>query len=89
MSFSIPKTWKHWLKTLIAGCISGAANAVTGSAGAAVVGQPLNWKQIGAIAGSGGFIAAVMYLQKSPLPPDNGNADTVFIKKTIDEQQKP
>jgi hypothetical protein len=84
---SLPRTTKNWLKTLIAGCISGAANAIMGSTGAAVVGQPLNWKQIGAIAGSGGFIAAVMYLQKSPLPPDNG--DTQMLVKQQTEEKKP
>jgi zinc transporter ZupT len=70
----IPRNVEQWVKTLLAGVISGSANAVMGSIGAAAIGQPLNWKQIGAVATSGGFIAAVTYLQKSPLPPsEDGN----------------
>lgn len=65
--------WKnlhHWLYGLVAAVIGGTANALLGSIGSAAVGQPLNWEQIGAIALSTGFLSAVTYLSKSPLPPE-------------------
>ena len=73
----LPKTIGHWAKTLLAGVISGAANALLASVGvpvahaAGVPIAPLDWHQMGGIALSGGFIAAVTYLAKSPVPSDD------------------
>jgi hypothetical protein len=96
MSFQIPRRISEWIKTLVAGVISGSANAIIAAIGvpvAAAAGvpvKPLDWQQIGAVAISGGFIAAVTYLQKSPLPPDKTNGTDFFTKKPdIPKSQNP
>lgn len=77
----IPKQWADWAKTIVAGSISGACSAILAVTGTAVIGKPLNWEQIGAVAGAGAFMSAVMYLKQSPLPAD--------IKPTQEIVNKP
>jgi len=80
---AIPRRWEQWGKTLLAGFISGSCNAVLAGMGSGMLAsvgvavKPLDWRQIGEVALSGGFIAAVTYLAKSPVPPDSsGNTET-------------
>lgn len=80
----IPQSWEQWFKTLIAGSISGSCSAILASFGAAAVGKPLDWKQIGAVAGSGAFMSAVMYLKQSPLPDITETKVTTETKKTTE-----
>lgn len=74
------KPWKKWVYGLLAGCIGAGAQGVIGSLGIVVSNAAganipqLNLKQIGVIFASGALVAGFMYLQRSPLPPLNGDA---------------
>lgn len=76
------KSWRLWVKGLLAAFIGGAANAVT-----VVVIDPVafnfadQWKKTAGAALVSGTVAAALYLKQSPVPPD---CDT---KGTGNEQQ--
>lgn len=68
----------------MAAFITGFSTAILstlGVSGASMLGvniHPLEWKQIIDIGLSGGFVSALAYLTRSPVPPDS---NTSFITK--------
>lgn len=87
--FSIPRKTSQWIKALLSAIISGAVNnalGVLGIATANVVGiniQQLNFKQMGMLMLSGGFIGMLMYLKQSPVPPDSSGDTTTITKADV------
>jgi hypothetical protein len=59
-----------WLKGLIAAIVSGVSNAVLATVGCNATGSPLNWSQIGTVAGTAAIVGAAFYLKQSPIPDD-------------------
>ena len=64
---------KKWLKAGLAHIITGVSSAVLSSAGTAVTGSALTWKQFVTIVITTGFVGAAAYLKQSPVPPDDDN----------------
>lgn len=73
----IPRTWEAWIKTLLAGSIGSAAQAgltAMGIGGANMVGikiAPMDLHQLGAMMLSGAIVGGLLFLAKSPMPPDS------------------
>ncbi len=59
-----------WLKGLLAAVISAVASSILSSGFASASGSPLNWAQIGSIAGSSALVGACLYLKQSPIPDE-------------------
>lgn len=81
-SFVSMLKWQTWLYGLLSGFIGGGASAVTawaGMAGAKGIGldvHVLNWEEAGIVMLTSGFVSAMAYLSKSPLPaPATGNTE--------------
>ena len=79
----IKTKFKLWLHNLIAAFITGASTsglASLGIIGASVIGvdaKPLDLRQLGLVALSGGIVGLLAYLKQSPVPPvDDTNADS-------------
>lgn len=76
----IPNSIESWAKTLIGGAVSGGANALLSSLGlaaGAAVGLPvhqLSPSQMLDIFATGAIVGAVMFLAKSPVPPDDSSS---------------
>jgi len=78
---AVPKTYGQWAKTLVATIITSAANAALASlgiTGANLMGikvPALDFRQVGAIMLSGGFVGALAYLAKNPVPTNGDITD--------------
>ena len=82
--FSFPKRWEQWLKTLIGGAISGGANAALASLGPTIANsvgitvKAFEPTQVIDMFVCGAMVGALMFLAKSPVPPDStGNTDII------------
>ncbi len=84
----IPKRWEQWVKTLVGSAIGGGANTALASLGpgvAASVGvhiRPFEPAQMWDMFASGAIIGALMFLAKSPVPPDP-TVDTTTLTTTL------
>ncbi len=82
---------RAWVYGLVSGFIGGGASAVTawaGMAGAKGLGidvHVLNFKEAGIVMLSSGFVTAMSFLAKSPLPPI-ATGNTQFFSKPPDPQ---
>ena len=84
--------WGNWVYGLFAGCIGGAANALSGGVAALVVdakdfsaGSAHSFKMMGAIFALTFLKDAALYLSQNPLPP----IKTVTTVETVEHQAHP
>lgn len=78
--------WKnisHWLYGIAAAVITSACNTTLAVLGAAATGDPLNWHQVQSVMISAGFIGALAYLAKSPLP-----IETIVTTTVVKTEEK-
>ncbi len=66
---------KQWAKALFSAVISAAATSALSVATSPEVLASHGWLPVVKIAGGGGFIAALMYLKRSPLPSQGGRLE--------------
>ena len=73
---SIPRTWQHWFKALVAAAVTGGSNALLtslGITGAQMIGikvDQLSGDQLLATLACGALVGTCAYLKQSPVPPD-------------------
>lgn len=91
MAFFQEVDWEGWIKGLLAGCISGGANAVMLALTAPAIdpdlalGSPKALKLMGMIFVTSVLKDAMLYLRENPIP----KVKTVTTVKTVEHQESP
>lgn len=63
--------WSHWFYALGKTVIGGVASTAAAWAGTKVMGEPLDWSQLGSVMLAATLLHLFFYLKKSPLPDDS------------------